>query len=100
MNDAHRNSHARARRALLDLAVAGALLGVVACGSGGSSSSSCRLYASAYTFTEANSPAAGSYTCSFDRPSLTMSCTGPTETTTTVWATIDDAVASGHPIGK
>jgi hypothetical protein len=67
-------------------------------GTGGSSSTpaACRRFAARYL-------AAGLETeCSFDRPSLALTCTtnGADVTTVTAWTTIADAVAENQPIGR
>lgn len=67
-------------------------------GSGGSSGTSCRRYASDFTYT--SSGTFKTLSCVFDRPSLTMTCTSDAgDVTATTWRTIDDAVRENDPVG-
>jgi len=67
-------------------------------GSGGAPGESCRLYTAAFTVTTTSGVQASS--CAFDRPTLTLTCTTERgDVTTTIWATIDDAVRENRPLG-
>ncbi len=77
------------------------------CGEG---PNACRIYLTNFsrTTTTTDLPqgpvmTTNSWNCTFDRSTITTTCTttaGPASTSTTTWASIDDAVASEHPIGK
>ena len=94
-------------RSTIAICLAAALLagcGSARSGSGGANGS-CRLYATQATTVTGSTRYVS--TCSFDRPTITMHCTsapvsppGTSSTNSTTWATIEDALASNHPIGK
>jgi hypothetical protein len=70
---------------------------------GGGAPGACRLYASRYV--RENAGTETSYTCAFDRPSLTLSCTDGDDVYSTrdwsdTWARIEDAVQDNRPLGK
>jgi hypothetical protein len=71
----------------------------VAGGSGGGSGDSCRQYATEYTRTSSGEFEA--WTCAFDRPSVTTTCTSDVgDVRATTWAGIENAVAENRPVGS
>jgi hypothetical protein len=67
-------------------------------GSGGAPGENCRRYATEFSVT--SSMDVQTSTCAFDRPALTQTCTTERgDVTTTIWATIDDAVRENDPLG-
>lgn len=92
-------------RALVAL---GLLLAAPQCGG---QESSCRLFASQFSYSGtvgSNIPTNASATCSFNRPRLTVDCiiagtTGSSNfstSTAVTWSSIDDAVAANRPLGR
>jgi len=65
-------------------------------GTAGTGPNECRRYAQRYVRTQGTSSV--DVACVFDRPSLTLRCTGETVTTMT-WSTIDDALRDNRPVG-
>jgi len=67
-------------------------------GGGGTPGENCRLYTAEFTVTA--SIETQTWTCEFDRPSLTLTCTSERgDVTSTIWASIDDAVDENRPLG-
>jgi hypothetical protein len=99
---------ARMRCLLKRSLVAGALAVLAGCGANTSTSGDCRLIESHYTRTDTASSGTTvvEVTCTFDRGTLTLSCTtvpvsgGSAYSSTVTWANIDDFMANHRPVGK
>jgi hypothetical protein len=67
-------------------------------GGSGAPGENCRRYTAQFTVTSSSETQTS--TCAFDRPSLALTCTTERgDVTTTIWATIDDAVRENQPLG-